>query len=100
MSNFLSRAELEEISHGLIEVYAKQNPKKTVQSIDIGHFITGFLMLKIEYVSFAEDDCSKVGFMADGETPILLHFPEEYYCTRQISSCRKRVWQTAVYDGA
>lgn len=73
MSNFLSRAELEEISHGLIEVYAKQNPKKTVQSIDIGHFITGFLMLKIEYVSFAEDDCSKVGFMADGETPILLH---------------------------
>ncbi len=73
MSNYLSRAELEEISHGLIEVYAKQNPKKTVQSIDIEHFITGFLMLKIEYASFAEDDDSKAGFMADGETPILLH---------------------------
>ena len=73
MSNYLSRAELEEISHGLIEVYAKQNPKKAVQSIDIEHFITDFLMLKIEYTSFAEDDYSKVGFMAVGETSILLH---------------------------
>lgn len=73
MSNYLSRAELEEISNGLIEVYAKQNPKKTIQYIDIEHFITGFLMLKIEYTPFAEDDGGKVGFMADGETPLLIY---------------------------
>ena len=47
MSNYLSRAELEEISNGLIEVYANQNPKKTIQYIDIEHFITGFLKLKM-----------------------------------------------------
>ena len=73
MSNYLSRAELDEISNGLIEVYAKQHPKKAVQSIDIEHFITEFLMLKIEYASFAEDDCGKVGFTADGETPLLIY---------------------------
>lgn len=43
MSNYLSRAELDEISNGLIELYIKQHPKKAVQSMDIEHFITGFL---------------------------------------------------------
>lgn len=73
MSNYLSRAELDEISNGLIEVYVKQHPKKAVQSMDIEHFITEFLMLKIEYASFAEDDCGKVGFTADGEIPLLIY---------------------------
>ena len=77
MSNYLSRAELDEISNGLIEVYAKQHPKKAVQSIDIEHFITEFLMLKIEYASFAEDDCGKIGFTADGETPLLIYSDRE-----------------------
>ena len=53
MSNYLSRAELDEISNGLIEVYAKQHPKKVVQSIDIEHFITEFLMLKMTAVRLA-----------------------------------------------
>ena len=35
MSNFLSRAELEEISEGLIRVYATKHRNKVVQSIDI-----------------------------------------------------------------
>ena len=70
MSNFLSRAELEEISEGLIRVYATKHRNKVVQSIDIEHFITDFLKLKIEYTSFAESDSGKIGFLADGQTPL------------------------------
>ena len=44
-----------------------------IQSIDIEHFITEFLMLRIEYASFAEDDAGRIGFLADGATPLLVH---------------------------
>ena len=59
MSNYLSRAELEEISEGLIRVYAAQHKNKVIQSIDIEHFITDFLKLRIEYTAFAENDSGK-----------------------------------------
>ena len=73
MSMYMSRAELEEISEGLIKVYARRYSNRMVQSIDIEHFITEFLMLRIEYASFAEDDAGRIGFLADGETPLLIH---------------------------
>lgn len=73
MNNYLSRAELDEISEGLIKVYAERNPKRVIQYIDIEHFITDFLMLKIEYASFAEQDSGRIGFSADGKTPLLIH---------------------------
>ena len=69
----MSRTEIEEISEGLIKVYAQKHSNKVIQSIDIEHFITEFLSLKIEYTSFAEDDNGKMGFLADGETPLLIH---------------------------
>lgn len=72
MNNYLSRAEIDEISEGLIVVYARQNPKKVIPSVDIEHFITGFLKQKIEYASFAEEDRGKIGFTADGETPLFV----------------------------
>ena len=56
MSIYMSRAELEEISEGLITAYANKFSNRVIQSIDIEHFITEFLMLRIEYASFAEDD--------------------------------------------
>ena len=65
MSIYMSRAELEEISEGLIKVYAQRFNNRVIQSIDIEHFITQFLMLKIEYSSFAEDDAGRIGFLAD-----------------------------------
>lgn len=73
MSNYLSRAELEEISEGLIRVYAAQHKNKVIQSIDIEHFITDFLKLRIEYTAFAENDSGKIGFLADGQTPLLIY---------------------------
>lgn len=88
MSIYMSRAELEEISEGLITAYANQFSNRVIQSIDIEHFITEFLMLKIEYTSFAESDAGRIGFLADGQTPIAdtsgrknysLCFPERYH---------------------
>ena len=73
MSNYLSRAELEEISEGLIRVYAAQHKNKVIQSIDIEHFITDFLKLRIEYTAFAENDSGRIGFLADGQTPLLIY---------------------------
>lgn len=73
MSIYMSRAELEEISEGLITAYANKYSNRVVQSIDIEHFITEFLMLRIEYASFAEDDTGKIGFLADGEIALLIY---------------------------
>ena len=73
MSNFLSKAELEEISEGLIQVYTQKHRGKSIHSVDIEDFITEFLKLKIEYASFAESDSGKIGFFADGETPLLIN---------------------------
>jgi len=65
LSIYMSRAELEEISEGLITAYANKFSNRVIQSIDIEHFITEFLMLRIEYASFAEDDAGRIGFLAD-----------------------------------
>ena len=65
MSIYMSRAELEEISEGLITAYANKFSNRVIQSIDIEHFITEFLMLRIEYASFAEDDAGRIGFLAE-----------------------------------
>ena len=90
LSIYMSRAELEEISEGLITAYANKFSNRVIQSIDIEHFITEFLMLRIEYASFAEDDAGRIGFLADGATPLLVHqdgkiipfvFPERYHRT-------------------
>ena len=55
-----------------IEEYVSLS-NRVIQSIDIEHFITEFLMLRIEYASFAEDDAGRIGFLADGATPLLVH---------------------------
>lgn len=43
LSIYMSRAELEEISEGLITAYANKFSNRVIQSIDIEHFITEFL---------------------------------------------------------
>lgn len=47
MSIYMSRAELEEISEGLITAYANKFSNRVIQSINIEHFITEFLMLRM-----------------------------------------------------
>ena len=48
MSIYMSRAELEEISEGLITAYANKFSNRVIQSIDIEHFITEFLLAEKE----------------------------------------------------
>ena len=73
MSNYLSRAEIDKISEGLLEMYDKQRKKKTTSYVDIEHFITDFLKLKIQYAAFAEEDMGRIGFLSDGETPLMIY---------------------------
>lgn len=71
MNNYVSRAELYEISEGLITLYL-DTKKQALHYIDIENFITDFLKLNIEYASFSEADKGKLGFLADGKTPLLI----------------------------
>lgn len=43
MSIYMSRAELEEISEGLITAYANKFSNRVIQSIDIEHFIRNYI---------------------------------------------------------
>ena len=73
MNTFYTRAEIDEIGTGLIQVYKNKFPNKVVSYIDIEHFITVFLGLKIEFASFAEEDYGKIGFTSDGETELMIN---------------------------
>lgn len=79
MSIYMSRAEINEVGEGLIAAYTEQFDGRVIQSVDIEHFITAFLKLKIEYAYFAEADAGKIGFLADGETPLLIHLDGEIF---------------------
>ncbi|NCD03862.1 MAG: ImmA/IrrE family metallo-endopeptidase [Clostridia bacterium] len=72
MNTYKTRAELDELSEGLITLYLSKC-NQSVPYIDIEKFITDFLNLKIQYVSFAEDDKGKAGFLANGATPLLIY---------------------------
>ena len=73
MNYYMSRAEIDEIGEGLIKAYANKFSNRSAQFVDIEHFITEFLRLRIEYASFAEMDAGRIGFLADGTTPLLIH---------------------------
>ena len=72
MSSFYSRDEIDEIGEGLIQVYKDQYPSKVISYIDIEHFITAFLGLNIEFVTFAEKDLGKIGFTSDGNAELMI----------------------------
>ncbi len=81
LSNYISRAELDEISEGLIKVYTEQK-HQDIQSVDMDDFIKSFLHLKIEYAHFAEvareegfDDIARV---MDGVAKIEKRHEERY----------------------
>lgn len=69
MISLLSRAELNTIGEGIMDKYVKQT--RVNSHIDIDHFVINYLRLNINYISFAEQDRGKIGFLADGETPLM-----------------------------
>ncbi|MCD8361727.1 MAG: ImmA/IrrE family metallo-endopeptidase [Lachnospiraceae bacterium] len=72
MRNYISNAELEELGEGIILGYTKGETDK-LERIDIEGLITEYLHLAIEYKRFAEDDMSKIGFLANGITPLCIY---------------------------
>ena len=70
MSNIISNRELEELGEGLIRHYLEQaRVHMAGRCIDI-EGLANYLGLTIVFETFAEEDRDKVGFLADGITPL------------------------------
>ncbi len=65
--------ELDTLGEGLSKDYLKKAKKQNPLPFDIEGFITGYLGMTIVYESFAEQDSSKIGFLADGQHPLLVY---------------------------
>ena len=98
-----SYEELDELGEGLIRQYLGKEAERTC-CVDIEGFVTDFLKLPLLYRSFAEQDTDKIGFIADGITPLRVYedgaaclcvFPKgtiviERYLRRENESGRRR----------
>ena len=67
-----SYEELDELGEGLIRQYLGKEAGRTC-CVDIEGFATDFLKLALLYRSFAEEDSDKIGFIADGVTPLRVY---------------------------
>lgn len=72
MKYFISSQELEALGEGLSRDYIEKANRRNSMCFDIEGFITDYLGLTIFYESFAEKDSSKIGFLANGVTPLLV----------------------------
>ena len=72
MKCFISTQEIEALGEGLSRDYIEKTKRRNSMCFDIEGFITDYLGLSICYESFAEDDSSKIGFLANGITPLLV----------------------------
>ena len=64
--------EINELGEGLIRQYLGADAERTC-CVDIEGFATEYLKLPLLYRSFAEQDTDKIGFIADGITPLRIH---------------------------
>jgi Zn-dependent peptidase ImmA (M78 family) len=70
LNSLVSFRELDSLGEGLVKDYAKKTHRWNSMCLDIEGFITDYLELRILYESIAEEDKSKLGFMADGVTSL------------------------------
>ena len=61
--------EIDELGEGLIRQYLGTDAERTF-CVDIEGFVTEYLKLPLLYRTFAEQDTDKIGFIADGFTPL------------------------------
>lgn len=73
MRPFASFYELDSLGEGLSKDYISRTHRWNAMSVDIEGFITDYLGLHIVYESFAENDKSKIGFLANGVEPLLVY---------------------------
>lgn len=104
MKSLTSFQELDALGEGLARDYVKQTHCWNSRCFDIEGFITDYLCLNIEYETFAEDDSSKIGFLSNGQDPLLVNrngkivpviFPEDTIVIEKCllkpeESCRRR----------
>lgn len=67
-----SYEEIDELGEGLIRQFLGADAGRTC-CVDIEGFVTDFLKLPLLYRSFAEQDTDKIGFIADGVTPLRVY---------------------------
>lgn len=64
--------EIDALGEGLILQYLGAEAAQTT-CVDIEGFVTDFLKLPLLYRAFAENDTDKIGFIADGITPLRIY---------------------------
>ena len=69
MTNYISRAEANELCDGLIQQYVG-NDSQVPTAINIDGFVRDFLRCTVIYESFAEEDNDRIGFSSDGNRPL------------------------------
>ena len=70
MKKCISNKELDELGEGLVLTHIKKSGRTSMpRCVDI-EGIANSLGLKVTYEQFAEDDYDKIGFLADGVTPL------------------------------
>ena len=72
MSSYISNRELDELGNGLVRRYLERSGMQGAERcIDI-EGLANFLGLTVVYEQFAERDLDKIGFLADGSTPLMI----------------------------
>ena len=70
MSTYISNRELEELGEGLTRHYLENaHVQMAARCIDI-EGLANYLGMTVVFETFAEEDRDKVGFLADGRTPL------------------------------
>ncbi len=70
MKSMVSFRELDSLGEGLVRDYAKKTHRWNSLCLDIEGFITDYLGHNIVYADISEEDKSKLGFLADGISPL------------------------------
>ena len=72
-TTYMSREELDELGEAIIKEYFRKHPNKAKSYVDVDDFISNYLGLQLQYFCFAEEEMGKLGFLADGKTPLMVY---------------------------
>ena len=72
---WLSNRSIEALGSSLMKEYMG-NTANMALTVDIEGFVTSYLKLPIAYHRFAENDVTKLGFISDGKTPLIIFWGE------------------------
>lgn len=72
LRSYVSYKEIDELGEGLVHDYLKQRNQENAMFVDIESFIITYLGIPIKYETFCEKDTSKLGFLSDGVTSLMV----------------------------